>query len=110
MLLKDIARALELKTAFAPDELDAEVTGAYISDMLSDVIAHAQPGQVWITLQVHPNVVAVATLKELAAIVTVSDRQPEAETLHKARQEGIPILVSSLPGFELAGRLHRLLA
>ncbi|MFH1097017.1 MAG: serine kinase [Candidatus Desantisbacteria bacterium] len=75
---------------------------------MSDVIAHAQRGNVWITLQVHQNIVAVAVLKELSGIILVNNRQPAEDTLEKAKQEGITILVSQLPAFELAGKLYQL--
>lgn len=88
--------------------LDRELSGGYSSDLLSDVMAHAKEGQVWITLQIHPNIVAVAVMKGLAAILLVNGRQPEEETERKAEAEGMPVLVSSLPAFELAGRLHAL--
>jgi len=86
-----------------------EVVGAYAGDMLSDVMAHAGGGELWITLQVHPNIVAVALLKELAGIILVNGRRPEPETVRKAEAEKVPILVSSLSAYELAGRLHNLL-
>jgi len=108
MLLKTIIADLDLKSAVVADNLTADITGAYVSDMLSDVMAHAKPGHLWVTLQIHPNIIAVASLKELAGIVLVNSRQPEPETLQKAEQEGIPILISSLPAFELAGKLYRL--
>ena len=57
------------------------------------------------TLQTHPNIVAVASLRSLGGIVLVNGREPEAETLQKAREEEIPLLVSKLPAFELIGRL-----
>lgn len=109
MLLKTVAEALGLKSAVGTDRLDCEISGAYVSDLLSDVMAHAQPGELWITLQIHPNIVAVAALKELAGILLVNGRDPEPETLKKAEQEGIPILASDLSAFELAGRLFRLI-
>jgi hypothetical protein len=59
-----------------------------------------------VTMQVHPNIVAVAVLKELAAIVLVNGREPAAETLEQAAREKVPVLGSVLSSFELAGRLH----
>jgi hypothetical protein len=95
---------LEVKAAV--DHLDTEVTGGYSGDLLSAVMANAEQGNVWVTWHVHPNIVAVAVVIKLAAIVLASGRQPEEETLKKAQQEGIPILISELPAFEIIGRLH----
>jgi len=108
MTLKDVTEKLDLEVKSTFGKLNLTVSGGYVSDLLSDVIAHAREGQVWITLQVHSNIVAVAVLKELAGIILVNGRQPEAETLNKAEQEGVSILVSRLPAFEVAGRLFNL--
>lgn len=108
MTLAELVEPLGLDVRCAHARLAQSVTGGYASDLLSDVIAHAQPGNVWVTLQIHPNIVAVASMKELAGIILVNGRQPDEETLQKAESEAIPILVSHLPTFELVGRLYSL--
>lgn len=108
MKLETIVKKLNLLVKSASGELKKEITGGYASDLLSDVMANSRSGDLWVTLQVHPNIVAVATLKELGAIVLVNGREPEAETIKKAEEEKIPILVSQLPTFELVGRLYQL--
>ncbi len=85
-----------------------EVTGGYASDLLSDVIAHGKKGNIWVTMQIHPNVVAVATLKELAGIIIVNGRLPEKEAVRKAQEEDIALMVTDLPSFEIIGRLWEL--
>ena len=84
----------------------AEVSGGYSSDLLSDVMANAQEGDVWITLQKHVNTVAVAQLKNLAGIVLVNGRYPDEDTLSKARAEKVPIVVTPMEAFDAAGVLH----
>jgi len=106
MKVNDIVQLAELEVKAAADRLDAEVTGGYSGDLLSAVMASAKQGNVWVTWHVHPNIVAAALVVKLAAIILVSGRQPEEETVQKAQQEGVPILVSSLPAFEIIGRLH----
>lgn len=108
MTLFDLVKSFGLKIEAGKDQLREEVTGGYASDLLSDVIAHSHKGNVWITIQTHPNIVAVATMKELSGIILTGGRQPEAETLQKAEQEGIPILASPLFTFELVGRLYQM--
>jgi predicted transcriptional regulator len=103
----DIAKFFGLETRAGKDHLNEEVTGGYASDLLSDVIAHSRKGNLWMTIQTHPNIVAVATMKELAGIILTGGREPDPETLRKAEEEGIPILVSQVFTFELAGRLYQ---
>ena len=97
-----------MRVATAEESLGREVTGGYMSDLLSDVMANSKDSDVWITLQIHPNIIAVATLKDLAGIIIVQGRKPEKETIEKAQSENIPILVSDLQAFEIAGRLYQM--
>jgi hypothetical protein len=106
MRLSEVARALGLE--LRSGTLEAEVGGGYASDLMSDVIAHAEAGDLWLTVQVHANIVAVAAMKELAGIVLAGGREPEAETLQKAAAKKVTLLASRLPAFELAGRLYQL--
>ncbi len=108
MTLADLAERLDLKIYTTGTKLGREVGGGYSGDLLSDVMAHGRKDDLWLTIQVHPNIVAVAVLKELAAIVLANGRVPAAETLEKAEQEGVPILGTAAPAYELAGRLFGL--
>ena len=107
MTVFDIIKIFGLRTKAGKDRLHEEVTGGYASDLLSDVIAHTRKGNIWITIQTHPNIVAVATMKELSGIILTGGREPDVETVQKAEEEGIPILVSPLLTFELVGRLYQ---
>ena len=106
MKLRTIIDELRLGVRGKADRLDTEITGGYASDLLSDVLAHARENDLWITLQLHPNIVAVASMKRVAAIVIINGREPAVETVAKADEENIPILVSQLPAYELIGRLY----
>lgn len=108
MKLKELADSLSLDIRTPGLNLDREVTGGYVSDLLSDVIGNAGEGFLWITLQVHLNIVAVASLKGLSGIILVNNRNPDEETLKRAVEENVPILSSRLPTFELVGRLYSL--
>jgi len=108
MTVRDMKDRLGLSLCCAEENLEQEVTGAYTGDLLSDVMAHSRQGQVWVTIQVHMNIVAVATLKEHAAVIIVNGRTPAAETLGKAAEEHVPILTTGLTAFEVSGKLHAL--
>ncbi len=84
------------------------VRGGYASDLLSDVMGHSREGDLWVTLQKHVNIVAVAHLNGLAGIVLVNGRLPEPDTVARAEEEHIPIISTKLPTFEVAGILHSL--
>ena len=109
MNLETIVKELKLEVKSAPENLKNNVTGGYTGDLLSDVIANSREGYIWITRQVHQNIVAVASLKDHAGIILINSCQPTKETLEKASQEKIPIMVSDLPAFELTGKIYNLL-
>ena len=108
MKLTELIEKLSLRVITGQDDLDVEVTQGYCSDMLSDVIGNAEEGGLWLTIQKHQNIVAVGVMKSLAGIVLVKDREPEENTVARAREENLPLLVSSLSSFELAGRMYDL--
>lgn len=109
MKLREIQKKLNLNVLTAQDHLETEVHSAYTSDLLSDVMAHAQGGTLWITLQTHQNVIAVAKLKELAGVILVNNREPEEETRNKAEEENIPLLTTPENAFHISGKIYRLL-
>lgn len=110
MKLDDIARELGLSLLTPAPSVsgEAEIERGYASDLLSDVLAHAPEGGVLVTLQVHLNVIAVASHAELAAVVFAGDRRPEADVVAKAAGEGISLYVSPADTFDLVGRLYAL--
>jgi len=108
MTVEQIVQQLDLEVTAAGEQLDTEVTGGYGGDLISAVMANARQGNIWVTWHVHPNIVAAGLVVKLAAIILVSGREPEQETIHKADEEGMPILVSDLPTFEIIGKLHEM--
>ncbi|MCK4880591.1 MAG: serine kinase [Bacteroidales bacterium] len=110
MTTEQIVKALGLKVYTTGDMTTREVTGGYVSDLLSDVMGHAKEGEVWITLQSHANVVAIASLKELAAILLVKGVEPDKAVREKAEEEGIPLLGTVEDTFIITGRLFQLMS
>ena len=108
MKLDEIVKALDLSVKTGSGNLDAEVAWGFATDMLSDVMGHAKEGSLWITIQKHQNIVAVAVMKSLAAIVLTGGREPDEDTLEKAEREGVAILGTKLESFSLAGKLYEM--
>jgi predicted transcriptional regulator len=109
MTVNDIVKALNLKVISGSNGLSNEISGGYTSDLLSDVMGHAQPGNIWITLQTHKNIMAVASLKDLAAIVIIKDFMPGDDAIEKSDEEHIPILCTSLGAFGITGKIYNLM-
>jgi len=102
--------AAALGAEICQDEFeDAELTGAYTSDLLSDVMAHAKEGGALITIQAHKNTVAVASLVNVSVIIICNSRPITDDMLESAKDEGIAIIRTKENQFTVSGRLWNLL-
>ena len=108
MRLAELAQDLQLRELTPQVPCDGDLTGGYASDLLSDVLAHAPAGGVLITLQVHLNVIAVASHAGLRAVIFSCGRRPEDDVIARAADEGLALLASRADTFELVGRLYEL--
>ena len=84
---------------------DKEVSGVFISDMLSDVMSSAQAGNIWLTVQTHKNVVSAANLIDIAAVIVTHGKKVPEETIELANRFHMIILSSPLSSFQLASKL-----
>lgn len=106
MNLQQIIDQLNLNVLTEPrDFAGITPTGGYSSDLLSCVMAGAKKGHLWITLQAHLNIVAVGALNEVAAIIITENAQPDAASIEKANQQGVILLATSQPTYEVNGKL-----
>ncbi len=109
MKVSDLVKEFNLTVYSGNAGLGRDITGGYVSDLLSDVMGNAQEGEVWVTLQTHQNVIAVASLKDLAAVILVKGFGPDADTVEHSNNEDIPLLGTSMNTFEITGKLYQLL-
>lgn len=80
----------------------------YTSDLLSCVMAGAKPASLWVTLQAHMNVIAVATLLEISAVILTEGAQPDPAVLQKANEQGVTIFSSPETSYTISGQLWEL--
>lgn len=104
MKLLELAEKLELKRV--TESFDKEITGVYISDMVSDVIANAKPGNLLVTVQIHNNVIAAANLVDIAGIVVTQGKLPADDVVKMAEKAEIPIFSTDLNRWQVATRLY----
>ena len=108
MLLSDVIKALNLEIVAGTGAMDAEVTGGYVSDLLSHVMGKAKSGQLWITMQGHQNIIAVASLIGLAAVIVADGIEAEESAAAKARDQEVVLCKTKLTAYEVAGRLYNM--
>ena len=107
MKVKEIIDKLDLEVV-VESSLDKEITGGYCGDLLSNVMERKKKGDLWLTVQSHQNVIAVALLTEVAAVIVVENFEIEDKAIKRAKEKGVNILRSDLTAYELAGLLHDL--
>ncbi len=86
-------------------EEDREVTGGFSGDLLSWVMGHGEAGQVWVTVQTHLNVVAVAVLREFSCLIIANDAEISEEMLNRAKEEQLNVLCCHETAFEACRKL-----
>ena len=107
MQVREIVEQLQLEVVSDAD-LSHPVSGGYASDLLSCVMGGAKAGNLWVTLQAHPNVVAVASLLDLAAVIITEGIVPDSETVHKAQEEAVNLLTTPKDTYTVVGELSAL--
>ena len=109
MKLQEVIDTLDLNVLTDPSLIqDQDPEFGYASDMLSCVMSTAKHQGLWVTLQAHLNIIAVATLLDLSAIIITEGAQPDQSVIDKANAENIPLLATPLDTFEIVGRLWQL--
>lgn len=107
MVLESIAQQLGLKPTTSIDA-NVEVTSGYASDLLSDVLAKAKNGAIWVTNHKHTNIIGVAVMLNLAAVVIAGGMEPDPGTVEKATEENVPLYTTDMSMFELVGKLYEI--
>lgn len=107
MTITEIVQPLGL-TQIVEGASDKEIVGGYTSDLLSDVMANAKSGYLWITNQKHQNCVAVASLLDLCGIIIVAGTKPDEDTIEKAKAEQLPLYTSEMSAFDIGGGLYQM--
>jgi hypothetical protein len=109
MTIENVINELDLQVFAGVNKTGRQVKGAYVSDLLSDVMGKAREGELWITMQTHKNIIAVASLKDLSAILIVNGGLPEEETIAAAEQEGVILLGTGDRSFSTCGKLYKMM-
>jgi len=109
MTLSELAKNIGCEILTGNVSLDQDIKDGYVSDLLSDVIGNIKENSIWITIQRHINILGVAKLKDVSAIIIPRSLQLEDNVISKAKEEGIAILRDPRSSFELSGIIYNLL-
>lgn len=107
MTVNEAAEILEAKVLTGDGK--REITGIYACDLLSWVISHAEQGDMWVTVMNNVNILAVASLTDVACIV-ISDGSPVApDLIRRAQEQEICLLSCALGTAPIVWRIAKLL-
>ncbi|MFW5786765.1 MAG: DRTGG domain-containing protein [Halanaerobiales bacterium] len=107
MTINELLNKIDLDIVVKSD-FSRKIYGGYCGDLLSNVMAKASKGDLWLTIQSHQNVIAVALLTEVAAVIVVENSNIEERAIERARNKNVNIFKTDLSSYELAGRLFEL--
>jgi len=105
--LKEVANKLNLEVLNKAD-FKKEVKGCYIGDLLSNVMANAKEGDLWVTIQGHQNIIAVALLADAAAVVVAENSEVDEKSIKRAAEKDVNLLRSKLSAYELASEFAQM--
>lgn len=108
MTLRELLNILPLENLGNDSDLDKAPKGGYVGDLLSNVMRFAKEGNIWITVQTHINVIAVASLVGISCIIFPCGVKPSEETIAKAKEEHIALLSTDLDAFTICGKIYEL--
>lgn len=107
MTVRELMTLLDAKNLTEGTDESAEITCGYACDLLSWVLSHGKQGMAWSTVQTHVNVIAVAVLMEMACVILVEGVEPEAASMDKATDEGLPVLTTAKTAYEVCALMGR---
>ncbi|HPD55967.1 MAG TPA: DRTGG domain-containing protein [Smithellaceae bacterium] len=106
MKLREVKELLNADVIAGEEKLDMEVKTAFGADLMSDVLAFAKAGSMLLTGLTNTQVVRIANVLDIAAIIIVRGKKLPAETVELAKELHIPVLSTKFILFETAGRLY----
>jgi predicted transcriptional regulator len=107
MKLTEVISIVEGDLLSSKTDPDIEIKCVAAADLMSDVLAFAEPGSVLLTGLCNPQAVRTAEMADIVAIVFVRGKIPPQETIELAEEKGIPLVATSYTMFEMSGRLYQ---
>lgn len=108
MKVKELLEKTEWHLVTEDLDLDKEIKGAYVGDLLSWVMGNGEPEAAWVTVQIHTNVVAVALLREFSCVIVADNAVINEEMLNAAKDENLILIESKVSAFDTCKKLVEL--
>jgi serine kinase of HPr protein (carbohydrate metabolism regulator) len=109
MKIEQLISALDLKLENEVADLNRDIDGAIVGDLLSHIMGKSTEGQVWITIQTHKNVLAIASLNDLSCVIVSDGQKPDQGMMAAANDEELAVFTTDKSAFDISGELYNLL-
>lgn len=103
--LKDVLALLEGELLTSPTSPEAAFRKVFASDLMSDVLASAEPGALLVTGLANNHVVSTCAVADLAGIVFVQGKRPAPEVVSQAQARALPLIATKMSMFEACSRM-----
>lgn len=102
----ELAKKLGLTVVSLGDGNERTISGVFCCDLLSIVMGKAKTDAAWITVMSNINTVAVAVMADVSCAIISEGIPVDEELAKRAEQQGVCLLQSPLPSFELGLAIH----
>ena len=106
MKVKEIAKLVDGEIVGAPVDETYEVTKAFASDLMSDVLRFHMDDTVLITGLCNNQTMRTSEMADLKVVLIGRDKQPDEDMLELAEDADITIIKSKYSIFKLSGILY----
>ena len=106
MRTKEIIKLLHAKVLAGEDMLNIEITSAFGSDLMSDVLTFAHGKMILLTGLNSNQVIRTAEMSDIPVIVFVRGRTPTQSVINLAIEKGICLLETKFIMYEACGKLY----
>ena len=106
MKFDDIRALMDAKVLAGWDNMQQEVKCACSSDMMSDVLAFPKDQMALLTGLVNTQVMRTADMLDVRLVVFVRGKQPPAEVISMANENGVTVLATDKTLYTASGILY----
>ncbi len=107
MKIGEIQKILNAKVYCGEDKLEAEVSSAFGSDMMSDVLAFVKDQGVLLTGLLNLQTVRTALMMDMKCIVFVRGKVPDPTTVSLGEQNGMVLMSTEERMYAACGKLYQ---
>jgi len=105
IVLRDVLALLDGELLTPAAASDAAFHKVFASDLMSDVLAAAEPGALLLTGLANAHVVSTCSVADLTGVVFVQGKRPALDVIGQAEARSLPLISTKMSMFEACARM-----